>query len=113
MVLTGWIVLLIGLAAAALSAGSAFTDVADLPESESSQAYALLAQAGAGSGTENGTIVWRPDDTAIDDPTVQNQVASMLAAVAAEPGVEAVVSPYGEGAEAGPRPAIVPARQAR
>ncbi|GAA2154996.1 MMPL family transporter [Glycomyces rutgersensis] len=100
MVLTGWIVLLIGLAAAALSAGSAFTDVADLPESESSQAYALLAQAGAGSGTENGTIVWRTDDTAIDDPTVQNQVASMLAAVAAEPGVEAVVSPYGEGAEA-------------
>jgi len=99
-VLGGWIALLIGLAVAVGGLGTAFSDVAELPDSESTTAYALLDEATGGSDLVNGQIVWHTDGTAIDDPAVQAQVARMLDAVAAETGVEAIVSPYAEGAEA-------------
>ncbi len=95
-VLGGWIIALIGLAAAVLSTGTAFTTSTALPDSESSTAYALLAEAGFSGSSETGTIVWRTDGVAVDDAAVQSDVAVMLDAVAAEPGVEAVVSPYSE-----------------
>ncbi|MGN8244530.1 MMPL family transporter [Cellulomonas soli] len=99
-VLGGWILLLIGLAAAVLTQGTAFTEDATLPDSESASAYALLAEMGAGSAadgtTETGTIVWRTTGVAIDDAAVQDQVRSVLTDVAGLPGVEAVVSPYDE-----------------
>jgi putative drug exporter of the RND superfamily len=95
-VLVAWVVALVGLAIAALSMGTAFRTATDLPDSESSRAYALMAEAGmSGDGTSSGTIVWRTEDgTAVDDPAVQQEVAAMLAEVAALPGVEAVTSPY-------------------
>lgn len=96
VVLGAWILALIGLAVAALGLGTAFKTAVALPDSESSTAYALLAEAGAGAETESGTIVWRTEGDAIDSPAVQEQVARMLADVAAQPGVEAVVSPYSD-----------------
>ncbi|WP_112134602.1 MMPL family transporter [Glycomyces dulcitolivorans] len=100
LVLTGWIALLIGLAAAVAGLGSGFTDVTELPDSESATAYALLDEAYPGSDTQSGTIVWHTDGLAIDDPAVKSGIAAMLEAVDAEDGVEAIVSPYSEGAEA-------------
>ncbi|WP_024285555.1 MMPL family transporter [Cellulomonas sp. KRMCY2] len=93
VVLAVWIAALIGLMAAVFSAGTAFTTAAQLPDSESSTAYALIAEAGA-DGTSVGNVVWRTDGVAIDDPAVEQQVAAMLAEVAAVPGVESVTSPY-------------------
>lgn len=100
VVLVAWIVALVGLAVAALSAGTAFTDSAELPDSESSTAYSLLADAGLGASvdgsTETGTIVWQTDGLAVDDPAVQADVTAVLDEIAALPEVEAVVSPYSE-----------------
>ncbi|NKY11025.1 MMPL family transporter [Cellulomonas hominis] len=95
LVVLAWVVALVGLAVAALGAGSAFRTATALPDSESSRAYALLAEAGAGSGdTARGTVVWRTDGVAVDDPAVRADVEAMLDRIAALPGVQGVVSPY-------------------
>ncbi|MCR6689080.1 MMPL family transporter [Cellulomonas sp.] len=95
VVLWGWLLALLGLAAAALGAGASFTDATELPDSESSTAYALMAEAGLGSDAESGAIVWQSDGVAVDDAVVQADVEQMLAAVGEQPGVLGVVSPYG------------------
>src|SRR5699024_4941939 len=83
------------LGGAAVGLGTAFTDSTTMPDSESSTAYAPLAEAGLASpGTQTGTIAWHTNGSAIDDPTVQDRVSTMLAAVADAPGVQAVTSPY-------------------
>ncbi|GLY05456.1 MMPL family transporter [Actinoplanes sp. NBRC 101535] len=92
----GWIVALVALAAVALAGGTAFTDSADLPDSESATAYALLAESTgqAGADTESGTVVWHTGGTSVDAANVKKDVAGMLARIEALPGVQGVVSPY-------------------
>ncbi|GAA2519745.1 MMPL family transporter [Winogradskya humida] len=94
-VLGGWIVALVALAVVTLSAGTAFTDSTNLPDSEPAKAYSLLAQ-GSSADTEQGTIAWRTTGAGIDDDAVQRRITAMLDEVAALPGVESVVSPYGK-----------------
>jgi RND superfamily putative drug exporter len=99
VVLGGWILLLVTLAVAAVSVGPAFTSSTTLPNSESATAYTLLAEAGigqsaSGASTQSGEIVWHTTGAAISDARVRKDATTMLAAVAALPGVEAVVSPY-------------------
>nr|WP_243851143.1 MMPL family transporter [Modestobacter marinus] len=92
-----WLVALVGLGGAVGGIGSAFTDSTDLPDSESSTAYALLAQAGADPGddaTSTGNVVWQTDGVPVTDPAVVTQVQDVLTQIAATPGVESVVSPY-------------------
>ncbi len=95
-----WIVVLLGLAGLVALRGTAFSAATQLPDSESSSAYALLAESGAGSGADSGTgsgrVVWQSDGAPVDDPAVQAEVTTMLGEIADLPGVEAVVSPYSE-----------------
>jgi len=105
-VVVAWILAVVGLAAAALSLGTAFTTATDLPDSESSRAHALMAEAGMSSDTSNGTIVWRSGSDAIDAPAVRAEAAAMLDEIAALPGVEAVVSPYSEAGVAQVNPVL-------
>jgi RND superfamily putative drug exporter len=100
VVLATWVLGLLGLVAAVVSAGTAFTGSTQLPDSESSTAYALLDELGASGSTASGRIVWHVDGAAIDAPDVQADVAAMLDEVAAQPGVEQVVSPYAGGGAA-------------
>lgn len=94
-VLAGWILALVALASAVVGLGASFSSDVTLPDSESSTAYALLAEAQPGAtDTESGRIVWRSAGDAIDAPAVATSASAMLEAVAAEPGVAAVVSPY-------------------
>ena len=94
-VLAGWVFLLVGLAAAVLSMGTAFTSTTNLPDSESSTAYSLLAKAStASTSTTTGTIAWHTEEVAVDDASVKEQIEALLAEVAAAPGVSAVISPY-------------------
>ncbi|RSM70729.1 MMPL family transporter [Actinoplanes sp. ATCC 53533] len=94
-VLGGWIATLVALIMLVIGIGTAFTDDAELPDSESATAYSLLAESGAqGTGTEQGTIAWHTDGVAIGDAAVRRQVTAMLGQVATMPGVRAVVSPY-------------------
>ncbi|MCZ2816320.1 MMPL family transporter [Modestobacter sp. VKM Ac-2984] len=92
-----WLVALVGLGGAVGGIGSTFTDSTDLPDSESSTAYDLLAQAGVDPGegaTSTGDLVWQTDGVPVTDPTVVARVSDVLAQIAALPGVESVVSPY-------------------
>ncbi|TWH72084.1 MMPL family transporter [Modestobacter roseus] len=92
-----WLVAFVGLGGAVGGIGSTFTDSTDLPSSESSAAYDLLAQAGANpedGGTDAGNLVWQTDGVPVTDPTVVAQVQDVLKRIAAVPGVESVVSPY-------------------
>lgn len=93
-VLALWIVLLVGLGVAVGAAGTAFTEIQEMPDSESASAYALLGAGEGAAGTERGTIVWRTDKVAVDAPGVEAEVTAMLDELLAQPGVEAVVSPY-------------------
>ena len=96
LVLALWVVVLGGLGVAALTAGSAFTSPTQAPTTESTQAYALLAQMGSGStsGSTSGQVVWRSDGIGVDDPTVVAQVQPVLDQIAALDGVASVVGPY-------------------
>lgn len=97
-VLGAWLVAILGLGAGAFMAGSGFTDSTNLPDSESASAYALLTDAGIGTGTadagQSGRIVWHSDGVGIDDPQLAQRVTGVLDAVAVLPGVESVSSPY-------------------
>lgn len=94
-ILCGWLALLLVLAGGALQLGSAFNEDVALPDSESSQAYALLGSAGSGqSATTSGKIVWHVADGSITDPLVVSEAQTMLDAVASLDGVESVTSPY-------------------
>jgi RND superfamily putative drug exporter len=94
-VLGGWIATLVALIMLVIGLGSGFTDAAELPDSESSTAYSLLAESGGQTtGTEQGIIAWHTDGVAIGDAAVRRQLTTMLDRVATMPGVRAVVSPY-------------------
>jgi putative drug exporter of the RND superfamily len=88
---------LVGLGGAVGAVGTTFTDSTNLPSSESSTAYDLLAQAGANpddGDTTAGNVVWQADGVAVTDPTVVAQVQDVLTQIAQVAGVESVVSPY-------------------
>ncbi|GAB2472324.1 MMPL family transporter [Xylanimonas ulmi] len=92
-----WLLLFAGAGVGVLTAGNAFTDETSAPGTESSTAYALLADAGAGATKASaGTakIVWHVEDVPIDDPWVVQQVDTLLAEVAEVDGIESVLSPY-------------------
>jgi putative drug exporter of the RND superfamily len=92
-VLIVWVVALLALAGGVLASGIDFKTATNMPDSESSKAYALMASAGSPSGS-SGRIVWHVTGTQIADPAVKARAASMLDRIRQLPGVTAVVSPY-------------------
>ncbi|PYE16308.1 RND superfamily putative drug exporter [Williamsia limnetica] len=100
VVVTAWIALLIGLAAAVVSAGTGFTDTTNVPDSDSATGYSLIARAGgpqaAALSADSGTIAWQTTGVSIDDPSVKQQVSTALADIAALPDVIGVSSPYSD-----------------
>ncbi|WP_037304584.1 MMPL family transporter [Amycolatopsis orientalis] len=94
VVLAGWVGGLVALALLVFGAGAAFTDSADMPDSESATAYHLLGQAGgpAGGNVVRGTIVWHGGD--VGSGTLRDRVTAVLGDISAMPGVKQVVSPY-------------------
>lgn len=93
-----WAALFAVLVGAVVVFGSAFSTVADLPNSESATAYSLLAEAGmdgssADRPTERGVIVWQATGAALSDPAVSAQVTALLAEITDVPGVLAITSP--------------------
>jgi len=94
-VFTGWLLLVVGLLAAVVLGGSAFKTSSDIPDSESSKAYALLAQMPAGTeATTVGKVAWHVTSGSVTSETVKNEVTVMLNQIAKQPGVVSVVSPY-------------------
>ncbi|MFI6226946.1 MMPL family transporter [Micromonospora echinospora] len=93
--LIGWIAALLALAGVVVGVGTAFTDVTDMPDSESATAHSVLAEAGDGQpATTSGNIVWHSTGAAVTSPAVRAEMTALLDRVADVPGVQQVVSPY-------------------
>ncbi|MFE9635422.1 MMPL family transporter [Streptomyces sp. NPDC006463] len=93
-----WLLTLGGTAAAAVTAGSAFSNDYEVPGTESGRAGDLLREGFHGQGGDTDTIVWRaPEHQSARTPDVQQRMTRALDAVAALPGVGSVAGPYGPG----------------
>ncbi|MET7425653.1 MMPL family transporter [Dactylosporangium sp. NPDC005555] len=97
MVFAGWLLLAVGLLAAVVLGGSAFKTSADIPDSESSKAYALLARMPGGAEANTaGKVVWHATSAPVGSDTVRDGVTGLLNRIADLPGVVSVQSPYTE-----------------
>jgi RND superfamily putative drug exporter len=94
-VFLSWLVLAVGLLAAVVLGGTAFKTSADIPDSASSKAYALLAQTPGGAGANTvGKVAWHATSGSVSSATVKNEATVMLDEIAKQPGVVSVMSPY-------------------
>ncbi|MFD0524311.1 MMPL family transporter [Paractinoplanes durhamensis] len=95
IVISSWFLVAVGLVAAVVLGGTAFTTSSDMPDSESSKAYALLAQMpSSGSSGKIGKIVWHSTAGPVTSAAVKTEVTAVLDEVAKQAGVVKVVSPY-------------------
>ncbi|MFD8147702.1 MMPL family transporter [Streptomyces sp. NPDC059708] len=93
-----WLLALGGTAAAAASAGTAFSNDYEVPGTETNKANVLLREGFHGQGGDTDTIVWRtPDHQTVRTPDVERRMSRALDAVAALPGIGSVSGPYGPG----------------
>ncbi|QTI48040.1 Membrane protein YdfJ [Streptomyces nojiriensis] len=99
-----WLLAFGGIAAAAVTAGSAFSNDYEVPGTESGRANALLREAFHGQGGDTDTIVWRaPDRQSVRTPDIEQRMTRALEAVAGLPGVGSVAGPYGPAPESAAR----------
>ena len=94
-----WILLMAAIIAGSLAWGGEYNDDFELPNTESTTAQELLSElsgtAGTGAGLD-GQVVWSTDTGTVTDEAVQQTASAMLTEVSQTPGVECVVSPYGD-----------------
>jgi len=96
LVLGIWAALLILGVALMGTVGGAFREEFNLPESESRVGFELLEANFGGQGTNAiGTIVFRAEQ-GVDDPVVQAAMEALFTAVAEQPHVLGVISPYSQ-----------------
>ncbi|HEX5166918.1 MAG TPA: MMPL family transporter, partial [Thermomicrobiales bacterium] len=99
LVLTGWIVLLIGLFALSSVAGGESKTEFSLPGSESQEAFDLLEQHGfANRAGEQAQIVFEAEQ-GVNDPAVKQAMEALFATVGEEVADAQVNSPYAPGGE--------------
>ncbi|MET7394946.1 MMPL family transporter [Dactylosporangium sp. NPDC005572] len=97
-VFAGWLLLVAGLLALVIVGGTAFKTSAEMPDSESSKAYALLDRmsGGAGEATTTGKVAWRATAGSVTSAQVQQEIGGLLDDVGKQPGVVSVMSPYSQ-----------------
>lgn len=99
-----WLLAFGGTAAAAVGAGTAFSNDYEVPGTESAKAHALLREGFHGQGGDTDTIVWRaPDGQSVRTPAVRERMTRALDSIAGLPGVGSVAGPYGPGPDSGAR----------
>ncbi|GAA4992660.1 MMPL family transporter [Yinghuangia aomiensis] len=94
VVLVLWVGLLFGTVAAAVSAGTAYSNVFKIPGTGSSAAYDRLREAVPDQAGDVDTIVWENERGSVRDPAVRERIGALLADVARMPDVGRVSSPY-------------------
>ncbi|MDD2858823.1 MAG: MMPL family transporter, partial [Candidatus Nanopelagicales bacterium] len=123
--LVSWFVVLVAVIGLGASVGGKLNDSFSLPDTESTTAQELLAQAygGAGSLEAGATIVWSPESGTAVDPAVLARIEPMLTEIAGLKSVACVTSLTGASlgtdcpqVPAGPTPeqiaALTPEQQA-
>jgi putative drug exporter of the RND superfamily len=94
LVVTGWLVALIGLVALSQSLGSSYKDGLSLKGTQSFEAQTLLTKAAPKASGDREQIVVAVSKGKLTDPAVRHRVQAMLTRVAEVPYVASVTSPY-------------------
>jgi putative drug exporter of the RND superfamily len=90
-----WVAALIGMTAIHSAVGSAYSDNFSLSGTQSFDALNLLKRAAPRASGDTEQVVIAVKQGRVTDPAVRSQVQTMLAAVARQPNVTEVSSPYG------------------
>ncbi|MEV6393201.1 MMPL family transporter [Streptomyces sp. NPDC051907] len=89
-----WLLAFAGVAAAAGTAGSAYSNDYEVPGAESGRAAALIEEGFHGKAGDADTIVWHTDRGSVRAAGVEQRMSQMLEDVARLDGIAAVVGPY-------------------
>ncbi len=95
LVLAGWLIALVGLAAAGHAAGMRYATKYTLPDTPSARALAILQHNFPTASGDTDQIVVQAKTGAVTSAPARSEVEAMLAKVGRLPHVEAVVSPFG------------------
>ncbi|MEV3860311.1 MMPL family transporter [Streptomyces sp. NPDC050095] len=98
VVLVLWLGALFGLGATGTAAGTDYSNVFSLPDTDSKTAYDLMAKAFPERSGDTDTIVWKATDGArgsVRDEAVRSRIEPALKEIAAMKGVGEVAGPYG------------------
>ena len=95
VVITAWLVVLIGLSALGQAVKSDYNNSFSVPGTGSAMAQDLLAKAVPAQAGDSDTIVWRVSHGTVRDVAVMARMAGVLRQIATMPEVAAVASPYG------------------
>ncbi len=93
--LVSWFLVLGALVGIGLRFGGEFNDSFDLPDTESTTAFALLDEVGGDAGEGGATIVWGVSNASAVDPAVLDRVLPALQTVADLDSVACVSNPVG------------------
>ncbi|NEB75854.1 MMPL family transporter [Streptomyces sp. SID14478] len=103
VVLVLWLGALFGLGVTGTAAGTDYSNVFSLPNTDSKTAYDLMAKAFPESSGDTDTVVWKTDTGSVRDQAVRSRIEPALRGIAAMKGVGEVTGPYGNAArQAGP-----------
>ncbi|MFD5698963.1 MMPL family transporter [Streptomyces lasiicapitis] len=98
VVLVLWLGALFGLGAAGSSAGTAYSNVFSLPDTDSTRAHDLMTKAFPERSGDTDTVVWKTGaDSSVGDGSVRDRIEPALKEIAALDGVGDVASPYAPG----------------
>ncbi|MFI6287207.1 MMPL family transporter [Streptomyces sp. NPDC051018] len=93
-VLLLWVGALFGLGAAASVAGTNYSSIFSLPDTDSRRATELMTEAFPETSGDENTVVWRASDGTVRDGAVKDRLEEALEKIAAMKGVGEVTSPY-------------------
>ena len=91
-----WLLALIGTAAGAVAAGTAYSNDYEVPGTESGRATELLREGFPGLGGDSDTVVWHTSSGTVRDAGVERTMSRTLDRIEGLPGVAAVIGPYDE-----------------
>jgi RND superfamily putative drug exporter len=94
VVLLAWLVAVVGANAIHSAAGSAYTDNFKLPHTQSTDAINLLQRDARKVSGDNEQVVMAVKQGRLTDPATRARVESAFAAIARQPHVTRIVSPY-------------------
>ncbi|MCM2515861.1 MMPL family transporter [Streptomyces griseoincarnatus] len=92
-----WLLALVGIAAGAFVAGSAYSNDYKVPGTESGRATELLKEGFPSLGGDSDSVVWHTSSGTVRDGGVEQTMTRTLDRIGELPGVASVSGPYDEG----------------
>ncbi|MEV5092287.1 MMPL family transporter [Streptomyces griseoincarnatus] len=92
-----WLLALVGIAAGAFVAGSAYSNDYKVPGTESGRATELLKEGFPSLGGDSDSVVWHTSSGTVRDSGVEQTMTRTLDRIGELPGVASVSGPYDEG----------------